>query len=724
MWLSQEITNDPEVKKTLQEITRLIKDYSDATDMKKRGKLLSANIGRFFRPRLSTYFSVLLSIAVIQYLSYELYDLGLSVFNDWVQLSRTISLPILVLGISLSTVAKGLSESSQFASEYLKDSCRIHLFACITFITVFYGYLSGLLFPVIEKSIVYMTVYILLSPVCIGGAIWCLTSLIYIILETTDCMYPEVSIEAASNYASRKLSYATLKKVYIYVWTGKYKYILNQCLKDCENIDQSYAYVLREKNDNDKMGEYHIRLPKETDFRIGYRDYELTKLKMLNKLLKSKNVKLHLTPHGYNSKEFGVLSYEEPYHEVFENIRKELLKIYRFGKDRHVEEEKGFWDEHYLKLHNALLRAIKNASMAQFRKYLKSIEGTHVFFRRARSNRFIRKYLKPDYENFRYLDLYSKSVKWMLESTNMIEEDVLVLFLYAMIESIEQQVEEDIEFGDWCVLDGLKWLVPNTYSLFNRFGTEKKSRLWELRARIGGFYEYAGDQVSQHGNKIQKEDKLQIQLTLHKGIIHWLLVARENKDDELIKSLCVASRRLVFPNKIIEFTPQQLVTQHFVLCGKVLEWLMNKDQQISPQIFRLLCFDEYDHTTSMSIDFGKLVSFYLENRGADLLVFLHEFSSTDWEKNPLSGGGHGIPHHIFSGNIEIDYMFIYLSLLRLPFLSEVQPVALDSWGYGLKDKVERFEGINRDVGIYNFNGSKDKLEKWLDACDELLKQKG
>lgn len=68
-------------------------------------------------------------------------------------------------------------------------------------------------------------------------------------------------------------------------------------------------------------------------------------------------------------------------------------------------------------------------------------------------------------------------------------------------------------------------------------------------------------------------------------------------------------------------------------------------------------------------------------------------------------------------------MFIYLALLRMPFLSEIQPVALDSWGYGLKGKVERFKGIQRVIGIYNFNGSKDKLEKWLDACDELHKQK-
>jgi len=101
--------------------------------------------------------------------------------------------------------------------------------------------------------------------------------------------------------------------------------------------------------------------------------------------------------------------------------------------------------------------------MAQFRKYLESIEGIHVFFRRARKNRLIRKYLEPDYEKYRYLRLYSKSVKWLLESTNKIEEDVLELLLDTLIESIQQQVQDDIKSGDWCVLDSLKWLIPVIY---------------------------------------------------------------------------------------------------------------------------------------------------------------------------------------------------------------------------------------------------------------------
>jgi hypothetical protein len=297
------------------------------------------------------------------------------------------------------------------------------------------------------------------------------------------------------------------------------------------------------------------------------------------------------------------------------------------------------------------------------------------------------------------------------------------LFLYALIESIEQQVEEDIKFGDWCILDSLKWIIPDTYKLFHKLVKDKKSRLWELRARIGSFYDYAGNLLSEYESDINEEDKLQIQLVLHKGIISWLLIAIDNKDDELIKSLCEAAKRLVFPDKEITFSPQQLVTQHFILCGKMLEFLMDKKPHVSPDIFKLLCFDKYDHTSGRNIKYDELVKFFIESRKErGLSDYLREFSCTDWERNPLSGGGFGTPRFTFSGNIELDYMFIYLALLSLHLLREVQPNAFEFRGYNLKDKIDKFEEIARGIDIYDYPSSKKKLIRWLDGCDQLYKQ--
>lgn len=728
MWISRKINNDPEVKKTLQEITKLIKSYLDATYIKKEKKFFVIDIGRFFKPRLSTYLGVVFSFAIIEALLFYLYVLELSVLNNWIRLSLDISLPILVLGISLSTVAKSLSESSRFASEYLKDSCRITFFACITFLTVLGGYLSGILFPAIKGPIVFKIMYILLSPISVGGAIWCLTSLIYIILETTKCMYPEFSIEAASNYASRKLSYAVLKETYLSVWMGKYSDILNEYLKDCRNIYEPSKYFSKDllekkKRENEKSGEYKINLPKEINFHFGYKDYNLSKLEEINKLLEYKKEKLYLA-HNFNSKEFGALCYKEPCNEIYDKIKKEISSIYRFGKDKHVEEKESFWEEHYLKLHNALLRAINNADMAQFRKYLKSIEEIHIIIRKVRKNSIVRRQFNLDYKKYRYLLLYSKSVKWLLESKNKIEDEILELFLDALVESIWQQVKDDIRNSDWYTLDVLKWLVPDTYKLFKEHVKDKKSRLWELRARIGSFYDFTESLLSEFESDIKEEDKLQIQLVLHKGIIRWLLIAIENKDNELVKSLCEAAKRLVLPDKKITFTPQQLVTQHFILCGKMLEFLMGKKPHVSSETFKLLCFEKYDHKTGRNINYDELAKFFIDSRREyDLRSLLREFSETDWERNPLSGGGFGTPHYPFSGAIEFDYMFIYLALLCLHFSPDAEPMPFEFSGYNLKDKIEKFKDIARSIDIHSFKDSKEKLIQWLDKCDRLYKQK-
>jgi len=305
-----------------------------------------------------------------------------------------------------------------------------------------------------------------------------------------------------------------------------------------------------------------------------------------------------------------------------------------------------------------------------------------------------------------------------------IEEEIRESFLDALVESIWQHVEDEIKNGDWFTLDIFKWLLPKTYRLFIELVEDKKSRLWELRARIGGFYDFAGGWLSDYESDIKEEDKIQIQLVLHKGIIKWLLIALESNDYELINSLCEAAKRLVFPDKKITFKPQQLVTQHFILCGKILEYLMEKKPHVSSEMLNLLCSDKYDYTSGTEVKYDDLVKFFLESRQElELHDFLREFSSTDWERNPLSGGGFGTPSYTFSGNIELDYMFIYLALLSITLSQDIKPIPFEFSGYNLKEKVEKFREIAEAIEIYNYPYSKEKLNEWLDGCDGLYKLK-
>jgi hypothetical protein len=127
----------------------------------------------------------------------------------------------------------------------------------------------------------------------------------------------------------------------------------------------------------------------------------------------------------------------------------------------------------------------------------------------------------------------------------------------------------------------------------------------------------------------------------------------------------------------------------------------------------------------MSIDHNELVQFFIESRKYDLSSLIWEFSDTDWERNPLSGGGVGTPRHTFSGNIELDNMFIYLALLNIsvPSECEIKPTPFDFSGYRLKEKIVNFKDIARNIEIYDFKDSKNKLEKWLDECDQLYEQR-
>ena len=707
MWLSQKINKDPETKKTLRELAKLIKGYSDATEIT-RQKFWSIDIGRFFRPRTAAYFGIIATMAVLFYIvKFELPD-----FQELVKSSLLISVPIFVLGITLSTVAKDLDKQSRFAVEYLKESCRTTEFACLTFLTVLAGYFGGLLF----ENTANLFLPIIFSSFAIGGTIWCLMSLVYILVETTKCMSPEISTKVASNYAARKLIHAFMKKAYFNVWMGRYSDLLEAELKDFENIHsphESYAKCgLTHYNEESNENKCIINMPKEVDFHLGYRDYNLNKFKKIDKSLKAKNAELYLTGHMFAPKESGVLYYKENCDKLLKSIKRK--KFCKRKKDKHTGAKKSFIEDHYLKLRKSLLKTIEEEDASQFKEYLNSVEDIFNAIRNTRKDHLVRKHSSWNYEEYRYLRLYSKSVRWLLEANLKanLEEEICGLFIEEITESIERQAEDDIRNGDWYVLDTFKWILPDTYKLFDKY---KGKSLWEMRARIGRFYQFSEITLSEYESEIKKEDKLQIQLTLHKGMISWLLVAIENKDDELIKALCGAERKLVFPNSKIEFTPQELITQHFVLCGKMLKYLMDKTPQIDKKTFRSLLFDEYDHRIA-NFDYNELAEFYIKNRGRGGRGCLYEFNKIDWERNPLSGSGHGSTIYDFDGG-EFDYMFIYMALLKISDKEQIMPVEFSC--YNLKEKITNLKGIATDVGMYDFVNQRARFEKWLDDCDAL-----
>ncbi|MDH4202421.1 MAG: hypothetical protein OEV87_05965 [Phycisphaerae bacterium] len=273
MWLSKQIWKDPEAKEALGGISKLIKKYKDPTDIYK-SKFFSADIGRLFRPKTSMYIVACLVafITEVTLLSSKLWDI--SIIHEYVKVNLSISVSILVFGITFSQIARSLSESSKFAS--------------LTFLTVIFGILSTLLFPATVHSTISQLIYLLTTPFVIGGGVWCVISLIYIILEIIKCMDPETSVEYASKFAIRRLNHAFLVRVYLDTWMKKYFEILEKSLEKYETIHAPNSYYSLCLKPDQEMHKYVIQLKKEGDFCLGYRDYNLNKIKNISEMLEKK----------------------------------------------------------------------------------------------------------------------------------------------------------------------------------------------------------------------------------------------------------------------------------------------------------------------------------------------------------------------------------------------------------------------------------------------------
>jgi len=715
MWLSKKIEKDPETKKALSELSRLIDEYSDATKLTK-GWL--ASIDRVFKPRPFLYLLTIIVAASLFFLANYYTKFDSKFFDDLINASLLISVPIFVLGITLSTAVKSLDKESRFAIEYLRDSCKVKDFTYLAFLTVVMGFLYYFVKNADCKYPCYIFLlcceysHKIIALIAVGGTLWCLWSLVYIIVETTKCMSPEYSTKAASTYAARKLIYGFLKQAYINIWMGKHSELLELEIKPFENIRPSHEHFTLDLHGKSTEREYVIKMHREINFHLGCRDYNINKFKKIDKLLKDNDAKLYLTPHAMNGKEWCIIRCREEHDKLPKLLTKN--NICKFKKDKYIESDKISDDDHYLKLYNSISNTIHTKDNAQFRAYLVAIENVFNVMANSRKSLLLRKYYEPDYRGHRLLRLYLYSIKWIL-NTNLADEEVWYMFIEEITDSIERQAESDIKNGNGYVLDAFKWILPSAYKLFEK---HKDSSLWKERARIGRFYYYASNTLSGYSSEIKEDDKLQIQLTLHTGIVGWLLTAIENNDNELIKALCETARILVFPENKIKFIPCELVTQHFILCGKMLKSFIGETPQIDAKKFQSLLFYEYDHT-SKSVNYNEIVEFYIESRKNSLRDYLQEFNKTDWEMNPLVGGGFGETNYVFEGS-EIDYTFIYLALLSISGNEKVIPI--EFWHYSIKEKLAKFEIIAKTLELYHFGSQRKLFEKWMDDCGELYKQ--
>ena len=146
-WLSSAVLRDEKVREAINDIRRLAKKYRDAGSpalLENAGHLVLAPEVSLFRPNAGCFVLLVLVFAV-SVLGYSWAGGGIDTVA-WADLALKAVVPIFVLGISVVSLTRGLSEAGRFTGEYLNEACRMPLFCCLSFlagIMAFTGWLMA-----------------------------------------------------------------------------------------------------------------------------------------------------------------------------------------------------------------------------------------------------------------------------------------------------------------------------------------------------------------------------------------------------------------------------------------------------------------------------------------------------------------------------------------------------------------------------------------------------
>ena len=721
MWLSKAIEQDAQTKVALRKLESLVSEYKDATKLPGISKFISTEI-RLFRPNVLWYVLLLVGFGVAGYcrgLTVEAFE-----GKEWLEVMLRIIVPIFVMAVTITNLARSFSESVKFAGEYFNEVCRMELYSCLTLLTI----LLTIMGRIIADSNVISTVIIdCITGCCLGATVSCITGIAFIIRETIRCAQSDKAIKIGSSFGTRKLEYALAVDAYNDFWMSEYSRLLKQCCDDdAKAICEPSQYYSSLGITGERKNTCDVNLDFDVDIKRGYIDYELKSLKKLDEKLLQARAQLWLAPHIYQKGKatLGRIDFsKQPKKTVVEKITKEGgEKACLFRKDRFQQIGDHEWDVSIARLEKALCEAVSNYNLEEMKHYADMGGRPFQVYHEANKIsdlKLIRDHIPPRY--YRLVRIYLSGLREILNMYGAKkEEEHCYKFITQISTNVHDLVVGALKYGDANILRVITWLVPDMYSEIMSAVVDKKSCLWELRARTGSFYDFAGSLLTEYESDINEDDRVQIQLVLHKGIIRWLLIAIDNKDDELIKSLCEASRKLVFPDGVIAFDPEELVVRHFVLCGKMIEFLMKK--KISAEAVKTMFFEK--HEVFHNIDFDRLAKFYSKNRfPREKIGDYVRDSFYDWSSksiNPLSGIGGGHARFISGGDSEVGNAFVYLALLALQGHEEPEIIPVEFRLENLNEKADALceREIARGLGIHSTTRECEIFKNWLQKCKE------
>ncbi len=715
-WLSSYVKEQPEVREALSDLADKIREYKDAakpTACRETGGSFWSPELTFFRPgwKLFTGISVIYGIVgIIFSLFVPSYDKA----GEWADLALRITVPVFAIGISLITLSRLISESGRFAGEYLNNSCRTRWFCCLTMVAVLCG-LVGHFIATIENIPNVVIVGICMASV--GAAINCLAMLAFVICETMWCSLPSESIKVASRYAARKLTYGYLNDSYITLFRNQQKDDLEKwCAgKAIQPPSKYYGHYFKSslysgKGDND----VEIELDRYILGQDLYKDYDLKGLAKLDKYLKKNNAKLYLKPeYGSERKILGILSCAN----VKQNERLQLVasrkgrKSIRWQRYKFSEIEEDFWDSQESKLNEAVKRAIGQADPIQVKAYLDAVNVPLSVLRRVRKKH---KVIRDAYgehvrKGYQFLNLYLRALR---EIFVMKESDQVYKLARVMRNSVWEETKNILRDMDYHSMELYTWLVQQMYTLIQD-SEDKAKNIKEMRGQFGGFYEFADGWLEENESK-DTEDVNKMRLVLHEGLTKWLLAAIQKKDGELIEQLCDAVQRIVFGRKGIKFDNKEVVAQHFVLAGRLID--LAKSKEVNTTAVEKMFCERYSHEPN--INFDNLVGFYrdISLPFKTLDSYLNAFySPSQVHRNLLTANSHSSGYGM-TGDHETSLAFIFLAAHALVRIDQLPSPVADISGRITKENINEIKEVFKDPLL---NSGLGQLEKWIQTCEEL-----
>jgi len=123
-----------------------------------------------------------------------------------------LSIPIFVIGISITTLAHRLGESGDFTAEYLHEACRLPVFACQSFLSILFA-VTAIALPSGSHLFFYWGKGIL-TYATLGSTLAIVPSFLFIILTLIRCANPNEAIKATTKYSMTRLVNAFAKDAY------------------------------------------------------------------------------------------------------------------------------------------------------------------------------------------------------------------------------------------------------------------------------------------------------------------------------------------------------------------------------------------------------------------------------------------------------------------------------------------------------------------------------